>query len=332
VQLPADHAPHPTAQTEWWHVHAELADQTGAPLYLFAAFVVQRTQLDRVLFVPASLAGRSVHAAYLKLQTEDRVLVADRVNFPDRFAARFVGEGLDVRHGRWRLAWEEEVLVLSVGLGRQHLELELRPTRPATLPGADGRVSLHHDAAHLWAQHERMDARGSWRDGRAQRWVRGSGFFKHQWGRIYDDHFDGFEWFSVDVEGGLLSIAWLHDQGARGVPGSLAWWSMPDGSTVPIATESLQVEQLQTWRSPRSRSPWPVAWKIVGPDIDLEIRTLRQNQELWVFPTSIYAGPAMARGTARGAEVDAIAFVEGAGARQAPLRSLLTSAPPQAGP
>ena len=100
--------PHPEAQTEWWHVHAELEDRAGEPLYVFAAFLVQRTGEDRVGPVPLSLFGGEVHLAYAKLQTEEGSWTSDRVAWPDLFAARFVGEGLDLRHDDWRIAREHD--------------------------------------------------------------------------------------------------------------------------------------------------------------------------------------------------------------------------------
>ena len=58
VTLPDDHAPHDDAQTEWWHVHAELQDvQTGEPLHVFAGFVAERTDLDSVAFVPVPVSA-----------------------------------------------------------------------------------------------------------------------------------------------------------------------------------------------------------------------------------------------------------------------------------
>jgi predicted secreted hydrolase len=334
VALPADHGPHPEAQTEWWHVHADLSDlSTGEPVHLFAAFVVERTDLDRAAGIPVSLAVNPFQVAFVQVQTRDRTWTADRANFPDLFAARFAGDGLDLRHGRWRIAWEAGALVLEVGAGRHRMALTLVPTRPATRPGTGGRVELPPGSAHLWAQMEGMAVRGRWRDGRRTRWVEGTGFFKHQWGRIVHPGLDGFEWISMDLpDGTSLCIAWVRAGESRGATGSMAWVSTGEGDTVALPVESVDVTPTRWWRSPRSAARWPVAWRVTGPELDLDVVAARDDQELWVFPTSIYAGPARATGTFAGGTVDVPAFVEQAGARKPPLRALFRSRPPGATP
>lgn len=332
VRLPGDHAPHPEAQTEWWHVHADLADvATGEPVHLFAAFVVERTDRDRAAGIPVSLAVNPFHVAYVQVQTRDHTWTADRANFPDLLAARFVGDGLDLRHGRWRIAWEAGALVLEVGAGRHRMALTLVPTRPATRPGEGGRVELPPGSAHLWAQMEGMAVRGRWRDGRHTRWVEGSGFFKHQWGRIIDPDLDGFEWMSMDLDDGTsLSVAWVREGVSWGATGSTAWVSTGDGGTVALPVDA--VTPTRWWRSARSGTRWPVAWEVTGPELDLEVVAAREDQELWVFPTSVYAGPARATGTFAGGTVDVPAFVEQAGVRSTPLRVFLQSRPPEGAP
>jgi predicted secreted hydrolase len=334
AQLPRDHAPHAHAQTEWWHVHADLEDvQTGEPVHLFAAFLVERTDLDRVGPLPVSPFANPFHVAYVKIQTRDKTWVADRENFPDLIAARFVGDGLDLRHGDWRIAYENGALTLNVGAGRHAMELKLDPTGAAILPGEGGLVELRPGARHMWVQHEGMKVEGKWRDGRETRWVQGTGFLKHQWGRLYDDNVDGFQWFSLDLpDGGGLSIAWLAEDGMHGVEGSRAMISTDDGKVVDIPVTQLKVTPTRTWKSRRSKNPWPVAWHIEGAGIDLDFETGRDDQELWVFPAALYAGPARAKGTVLGEEIDTKAFVEQVGAKQPFWRFLMHSRAPMEQP
>lgn len=330
VELPIDHAPHPTAQTEWWHLHAEMADvATGEPLHLFAAFIVERTQLDRALIVPVAPFVNPFHTAMLKLQTAEDTLVAHQVAFPDRFAARFKGEGLDLRHGRWRIAAEEGTILFRGRAGGRAVDLRLTPTRPAAYPGDNGRVELRPGSAHLWTQMEQMAVQGRWQEGKHTRWVEGTGFFKHQWGRLYDEGFDGFQWFSADLpDGNSMSVAWIVEEGMSGVPGSLAFLSLPDGALQELPIAQMRVTPTNFWHSRRSGARWPTAWTIGGPEVELTVEALRENQELWVFPTSIYAGPAHMQGRAFGQDIDQVCFIEQVGARAPLLRPLLKSRPP----
>lgn len=315
VDLPADHAPHPEAQTEWWHVHAELEEpSTGHTLELFAGFVVERTQLDRVAGFPVRLAVNPFHSAYVQLVDEGGARYAQRYNFPDLPTAFFAGPGLDLRHGDWRIHWDQGALRLRVSVGAEVVELELNPgARPTTLPGEGGRIELAGDP-HLWMQQEQMETRGRWRRGLSTRWLEGSGFYKHQWGRLYDEELDGFEWISLNLDAERsLAIGWLLDDGVSGAPGSFAWLGT-GGSPIPMPLGSVRVEATETWHSRRSGADWPVAWHIEGPGLELDVRALQpEQQEIHVFPAAMYVGPAHATGHFAGQQVDVDAFIEQVG-------------------
>jgi predicted secreted hydrolase len=326
----AEHGPHAQAQTEWWHVHAALEEPgSGEPVHVFAAFVVQRTDLDTVAGLPAWLGGNPVHAAYVKVQTRDRKWTADRSNIVDIPAARFVGEGLDLRHGGWRVAWEGQTLVLKVGAGRHRLELRMVPEGDAVLPGEDGLVELVPGSRHRWVQHDGLQVEGRWRDGGRTRWLEGTGFYKHQWGRLYDERLDGFEWLDMPIDDERhLVVAWLLDDGMRGVPGSMAFISDERGRRVDLPVEQLKVEPVDHWHSRRSGADWTTGWRIEGAGLDLTVSAERQDQEIYGFPAAVYAGPALVSGTFMGRPVPGTAFVEEVGAHMPRARALYASRNP----
>ncbi len=328
---PHDDGPHDSAQTEWWHVHAELTDvETGEPLHLFAGFVVQRTDLDRVGFVPVPLGINPFHAAYVRLASEEEAWVADRENFPDFFAAGFLAEDeLDLYHGDWRIRREGESVVLRVNAGPVKADLRLDPTRAATLPGEGGLVEMPPGSRHLWKQEEAMAVSGRWKKGRETRWVEGEGFVKHQWGRMYDPDLDGFEWLSANLPGGRsLSVGWLVGDGMTGLPGSRAWISEADGTRTELDPATVKLSRQDTWESRRSGASWPVAWTLQAEDIDLRFDAVRDDAELWVFPVAIWAGPARVTGTVDGQPVDVLGFAEQVGPDRPEFRALFHSDPP----
>jgi predicted secreted hydrolase len=330
VDFAADQGPHERAQTEWWHVHADLVEPgTGEPLELFAAFVVQRTDLDTVAGLPAWLGANPAQTAFVKIQARDRKWTADRVNFPDLLAARFVGDGLDLRHNDWRIAWEGQSLVLRVGAGRQRLDLRLTPRSAPLLPGEGGLVEVPPGSRQLWAQVDDLAVEGRWRDGGRTRWVEGTGFYKHEWGRLYDPRLDGFQWFDLPIPGDRrLVIGWLLDDGMSGVPGSLAWIADAQGRRVDLPVEQLRVTSTDTWHSLRTGARWPTAWHIEGAGLDVEVRAVPRDQEIWAFPAAVYAGPATAEGSFLGQPVAGRAFVEQVGADMPKLRFLYASRAP----
>ncbi len=331
VDLPADHGPHDDAQTEWWHVHGQLEDlATGETLDWFAGFVVQRTTHDRVAGIPVSLFMDRFHTAYVQIVTEDGAWTSDRQGFPDVWAAGFHGDGLELHHDDWRIAWEHGALVLQVDAGPHALDLKLLPTEPALTPGVGGRVEIPPGSPHLWMQQERMRVEGRWHQRRQTRWVTGWGFYKHQWGRLYDEGVDGFQWFSMDLdEQHSLSIGWILRGRTGGMPGSVAWLGRRDGRAVHIPTEMLLITPTRTWKSRRSGAEWPVAWNILGPGLSLEVEARRDELELYAFPAAMHLGPARVRGSFRGEPVDGPAYIEQVGADMPKLRHLFSSGAPR---
>lgn len=329
VDLPVDHGPHDDAQTEWWHVHADLRDvATGEEVHVFAGFVVERTELDRVAGLKIAPLVDPYHVAYVQVVTERGASTVGRANFPLGHA-RFDGEALDLRQGPWRVAFEDGVAILRAGTGLQRIELRMEATRPATLPGGGEAVEIVPGTRHHWYQQEGMKASGSWRDRGRLRTVEGTAFFKHQWGRLYHPDVQGFEWFSFDLPGGrTVVLVKVHSAGLRDGPGSLGFVS-EGGTPRELDARAVRVDRVDRWRSPRSGASWPVRWRLQQADgTDLEVAALHRDQELTVFPAAFYAGPARVVGTFAGEPVDTIGFVEHVGGWAPPLRFLYRSDPP----
>ncbi len=332
LSLPADHGPHPRAQTEWWHVHADLTDvETGDEVHLFAGFVTERTDLDRVAGLPIAPIANPYHTAYVQIVTERGGVERGRYSWPLGHA-RFEGDGLDLRQGPWRIAWEEGAVAIEVGAGRQHLRLRLDPTRATTTPGDGGPVEIVPGTRHLWYQDEGMVAQGRWRDRGTTRWVQGTAFFKHQWGRLYDPDVQGFEWFSFDLDGERsVVVVKVHSSGQKDGPGSQAFITTGGGSPRRLDASQIDLSRTARWRSPASGASWPVQWRMSSDrelPMDLEVSALHKNQELVMFPAAFYAGPIRVRGQFDGEEIDVVGFVEHVGGWKPLLRPLYRSDPP----
>ena len=329
VSLPQDHGPHPWAQTEWWHLHADVRDvETGEPLHLFAGFVVQRTELDRVAGLPVAPVADPYHLAYVQLVSAEGSRTSARYGWPALRKPRFVGEGLDLRHGGRRIAWDEGSVTLEARAGGQRVALRAEATRPATLPHDGRAIELVPGTRHLWYQDEGMRVTGRWTQGRQVRWVEGTGFFKHQWGRIYSDDVTGFTWISGDLpDGRALVLVRIYRKNAP--QKVLAWTTTAGGSPSPLDVDAMQLRPQAEWLSPRTGRRWTSAWAVQGEGLDLVVRSLFDDQELAVFPAPMHVGPARATGTIDGDQVDTVLFVEQVGGeRDHPLRFLFRSKPP----
>ncbi len=330
ISLPDDHGPHDYAQTEWWHFHADAHDvETGEPLHVFAGFVVQRTDLDKVAGLPVATVANPYHLAYVQVVSADGAVHSARYGWPAIRKPRFVGDGLDLRHAGRRIAWDAGSVSLTGRAGPHRVALRAEPTRPATTPYGGGPVELVPGTSHLWYQEEGMRVSGRWRQGREVRWVEGTGFFKHQWGRIYTADVTGFVWLSGDLpDGRSFVLVRIYRKGAS--PELLAWTTEGGGTPVPLDADAIDLKQEAEWISPRTGRRWPSAWSVQGEGFDLVVQSLHSDQELVVFPAPMHVGPARAIGTVDGEPVDAVVFVEQVGGRRDhPLRFLFKSEAPR---
>lgn len=329
VSLPADHGPHDWAQTEWWHLHADVVDvETGEPMHLFAGFVVQRTDLDKVAGLPVAPVSNPYHLAYVQVVSADGAVSSARYGWPAIRKPRFVGDGLDLRHGGRRIAWDAGSVTLAARAGPHRVALRAETTRPATTPYDGKPIELVPGTRHLWYQDEGMHITGRWREGRTVRWVEGTGFFKHQWGRIYSQDVTGFTWLSGDLpDGRALVLVRIYSKHAA--PKVLAWTTEEGGTPTPLDADAIELRPTATWTSPRSGKRWSSGWSVRGEGLDLEVQTLFDDQELSVFPTPMHVGPARAVGTIDDEPVDMVLFIEQVGGeRDHPLRFLFRSDEP----
>jgi hypothetical protein len=92
------------------------------------------------------------------------------------------------------------------------------------------------------------------------------------------------------------------------------------------------VQTGEAWTSERSGITWPVHWRLELPDGrgSLVLSTTVPGQELFFFPTPIWAGSLEVRGTLDGHAVRGSAMAEVFGLEQPALRSLYHSGPPAA--
>ncbi len=330
VFLPDDHGPHADAQTEWWHLHADARDvETGEPLHVFAGFVVQRTDLDRVAGLPVAPVVNPYHLAYLQVVDAGGTARGARYGWPVLRKPRFAGSGLDLRQGGWRIARDGGSVSLEASAGGTRIALRADAAQPATLPSSGAAVELAPGTRHLWYQEEGMRVSGRWQQGRRVRWVEGTGFFKHQWGRLYTDDVTGFVWLSGDLEDGRSFVV-VRVFRTDVAPTLLAWVSDRGGAPVPLDVDAIELTPEATWRSPATGRRWPVAWSLTGAGFDLVVRSVHDAQELAVFPGPMHVGPARATGTVDGAAVDGVVFVEQVGGpKDHPLRFLFRSEAPR---
>jgi predicted secreted hydrolase len=130
-----------------------------------------------------------------------------------------------------------------------------------------------------------MPTQGRIRIGDKRFEVHGSSWLDREWSTsaLAADQ-QGWDWFALQSEDNHdleLMYYQLRRQDGSADPASRGVLVFPDGSTVPLRGEQLQLEATSHWQSPRGGS-YPSAWRMEVPDqeLELQITPLLADQEL----------------------------------------------------
>lgn len=329
--FPRDHGAHP-AQTEWWHFHGHLTDGKGGQHDFFLGFVRWHTDEDRLVFLPAYLLVDPGQAAVFGLtdRAARRFRGREKYAFPDVWAASAAEGALALRHDDWSVAQTAEGLRLLATTAGAELSLTLAAGKPVVLEGEGGRFE---SPPHLFYTLPRVPASGTLTLGGERLEVSGEAWVKHEWGSLYRDDVAGWVWFGVQLDDGTeLQVGLIKDRQWRAREGSFAELIDQDGTPARLALEGFGVEQTgETWTSPRSGITWPVGWRLTLPEGggSLELSTEVPGQELFTFPTPIWAGALAVSGVIAGRPVRGSAMAEVFGLEQPWWRPLYRPGEPK---
>jgi predicted secreted hydrolase len=135
----------------------------------------------------------------------------------------------------------------------------------------------------------------------------------HEFGTsALDDDAVGWDWFAVQLDSGWdLMFARIRQADGSTSPFSHGSLIAPDGTTRHLDANDLQIEALDTWRSPYSGATYPARWRLTLPeaDLSLELVPYLADQEL---PTNIiyWEGAVRISGTQGGEPVQGRGYVE----------------------
>lgn len=316
VQLPADHAAHDDAQTEWWHLHGHVTSTDGRRFDWFFGFVEQHTDLDRVALLPVHWFVDPFHTSYFTVtdRAAGEFHVAEKHNFPDIWAASSDPKRMSVRHDSWQaIRRADGVIELSADTLQAELTVRLTAIKPPALLGVQGYLHVPPRSSHYYYSIPRMAAEGTLViDGESHE-VRGLAWLKHEWGFLYTEHLEGWLWFGVQLSSGQeLEIGLIYDRLWNVAAGSFAVVEEKDGTVTALQVDLLDIrESGDIWRSPRTDTVYPTGWSLEIPGRGRIVLTAPvPGQEMVVFPANLWAGGLEVSGVFDGEDVTGDAFVE----------------------
>lgn len=289
MTFPADTGAHPDFRTEWWYVTGWLSDDQGIARGFQVTFFRVRSGIgegNTSRFAPRQII--LAHAAVAD-PSVGRLLHGERT---ERALAPLAGAEEGHTHawaGDWLLGLESK----GEGKGghyhtRVHTEdfafdLSLRTAAAPLRNGKDGYSQKAFDPlnASYYYSRPQLVADGTLTLQGEARSVHGHAWLDHEWSSaLMPEGAQGWDWIGINLhDGGSLMVFRMRDaQGqALWAAGTL---SESGGEARHLDPEQIVMQPLRRWRSPRSGTEYPVAWRVEVDGRRLEVRPLMDDQEL----------------------------------------------------
>ncbi len=290
--FPRDHGPHPDYRIEWWYLTAYLEGEGGP-------YGIQWT-LFRSSLAPreGDEPGPQVWMAHLGLTTPEAHLSGERLARGGVGQAGVEVEPFGAWLDEWRMVGEAgrglDALRLTGRMEGAGYDLSLGATGPLVFHGEDG-FSVKSDggqASYYYSQ-PFYEVAGTLDLPGGSVEVGGHGWLDREWSsEPLEGDQDGWDWFSLHLEGGAKLMAF---QLRGGSTFTYASWIEPDGSLTPLWQEA-ELEPLRV--AEVAGREVPVEWRLTLPSKDLDVVVEAVNDDSWqptLFP--YWEGPVRARGT-----------------------------------
>jgi predicted secreted hydrolase len=339
LSLPDDHASHPEYKLEWWYYTGNLDATDGRRFGFQLTFF--RVGVDAAPKNPSRWAVRDLFMTHLAVTDVSgrRLLFAERLN---RGGPGWAGADAD-RYRVWNEDWSATVegavhRLKATGTSTDRfavpfgIDLSLSETAAVMLHGQGGYSQKGSDpgnASHYYSL-PRMRTTGSLIvDGRSIA-VTGTSWMDHEFGTSFLEAGQiGWDWFAVQLEDGrcLMLYRFRRSDGAAD-PRSTGTILEADGRVSRVDLAPVRFEPARTWSSPASGARYPVAWKLVLPDqqMELTVTAVLDDQELRTSGSTgvtYWEGAIDVAGTSAGRGVTGRGYLEMTGYSGGPMSNYL---------
>jgi len=195
-------------------------------------------------------------------------------------------------------------------LKNEDVDLKLTSIKKPLLEGGNGFLDLHSKTTYYYSltnlkTEGRIKIKNKWID------VTGKSWMDHQWAdaEYSRDKWDKWDWFSAQLDNDTEMVCYMYDDGKVKTYG--ADISYADGSQEHY--KEIEIIPLEKhWTSPKSKAVYPLAWKIKIPakNIELDIATRIDNQEMLFGSINYWEGPLFVSGNFSGEKVNGVGFME----------------------
>ena len=321
-QFPRDHGNHSEFKTEWWYFTGNLRTESGRPFGWQLTFFRQgiRPPTFRSQVQSRLVANDIAFAHFAVSDVKGRKFHFFQKITRGAFGESHFGEGDDPLIyciGDWstRRIGPHDFEISANADGIQ-LNLKLVSRKAPVFHGFDG-VSQKADgpgrASHYYSL-TRLLATGNLILFGEEHQVTGTAWFDHEWAtnQLTNEQV-GWDWFSLqfddDTELMIFQIR-TRDGGRDAYSGGT--WIFADGSSQAVKNEEFVLRPLAWWKRPTTGAKYPISWRLGIPklELELEIRSNLEDQELTFQPVVYWEGSIRATGSRAGRPANAHGYLE----------------------
>ncbi|MGD0277755.1 MAG: lipocalin-like domain-containing protein [Smithella sp.] len=318
ISFPDDAAAHYWAQTEWWYYTGHLKAEDGKEYGYELTFFKRLTNEDKVpgFFIPVPAywfkdVGMIGHFALTDLSNK-KFKAKEISNIFNKSKAD--AKKYDVVIDKWTARDENGKHILRAEMKGCSIDLELESFKPAALHEQNGIVNKGGTHSNYYYSYTNMKTSGTLTlEGKPVK-VDGKSWMDHEYGTMKMAYPQvGWDWFSVQLDNNhelmLFSIRDDKDKNNNHVGGTFV---LPDGKTIPIKKEDIDVKVLDYWHSDKTDSDYPALWELTVKSLDLKLKVnpLMPDQELDLKPVAYWEGSVRVDGTFNNAPVQGEGYVE----------------------
>jgi predicted secreted hydrolase len=189
----------------------------------------------------------------------------------------------------------------------EDIDLQLTLVKRPILEGGKGFIELPPKATYYYSlpnlkTEGRIKIKNKWIA------VTGKSWMDHQWGNLKYSK-DKWDWFSIQLDNDTELICFKYDNGKTKM--HFADISYANGHQEHHTKVEI-IPLKQCWKSPRSQATYPLAWKIIIPEknIDLDLTAIMKKQEMLFTTINYWEGPFKVSGSFGDKKVGGFGFME----------------------
>lgn len=328
LKFPEDHGPHPGFKTEWWYYTGNVADkdgkQFGFQLTFFRARIddnsgnfpkhpdrVSAWRTGQLMMAHAALTDISEKKHYQGEQMARQALNMAGASQKDDRTHIFLKN--------WFVDLMPQKHILEADAGNFSFQFTLIPEKNPVLHGDQGysRKGSRIESASCYYSFTRLKAQGNIRIGTSISEVDGYAWMDHEFStNPLEADLVGWDWFSIQLDNQSELMAYfLRKNDGTFSNASSATFVTAFGETRYFTLEDLDLQAIDTWKSPETKAVYPSHWRLNVPrlQLELEIKSLVDNQEMKTPETTgvtYWEGTVAVEGSLNGQPVRGTGYTE----------------------